>query len=246
MIAQPSFASPSDSSSGLAAAGWAALEHGDVEGARAALQDLYTIDPTHPALPALAAGIRRQRPKRIPWGGVLLLLIVIGGTTFAVQSWRRRVVQQTVPTTIASAASSRRETPMTSSRRETPTTVPLRETPIASPPTPATGPVATSGADRQTPDAPARAPARASVADDELIRQAISRFTQAYSSKWTRLAFRSCDIARNADTANVTCLLPVTQGSAAGTSGSTWVFACRKADDAWKIVSIQPPPETPE
>ena len=76
--------------------GWAALEHGDLEGARAALQDVYSVDPAHPALPLLAAGIRRARPKQIPWRGIVLLLGLIAMCAFAWRaSLRSHAVAQT-------------------------------------------------------------------------------------------------------------------------------------------------------
>jgi hypothetical protein len=227
MDAQLSSRSPSETS-GLAIAGWSALEHGDLEAARAALQDLYSLDPTHPALPLLAAGIRRTRPKRVPWRVAILMLVVIAVGTLAVQSWRRRVVQQPGPTLVAAAARARPETP------------------IAVPPAPAESPVGTSGPASPPVALPPRAPARASVSEDDLIRQAISRFATAYSSKWTPLMFRSCDIARGGDTASVTCQSDVTPRSTAGEGATTWVFSCRKVEEAWKIVSIQPPPDAPE
>jgi hypothetical protein len=228
MDTQLSSASPSDTGN-LAIAGWAALEHGNLEAARAALQDLYSLDPTHPALPLLAAGIRRTRPKRFPWRAIILMLVVIAVGILAVQSWRGRVAQSPASTSVTAAARSRPETP------------------IAPPPAPAESPVGTSGPRGPAPVGPApRALGRAAaVSEDDLIRQAISRFTAAYSSKWTPLTLRSCDIARGEDTANVTCQSAAPR-SAAGASAATWVFSCRKVEEGWKIVSIQPPPDTPQ
>jgi hypothetical protein len=61
------------------------------------------------------------------------------------------------------------------------------------------------------------------------------------------LTLRSCDIARGEDTANVTCQSAVAPRSAAGESATTtWVFSCRQVEEGWKIVSVQPPPDTPE
>jgi hypothetical protein len=199
MDPQLSSASPSDTGS-LAIAGWAALEHGNLEAARAALQDLYSLDPTHPALPLLAAGIRRTRPKRFPWPAIILMLVVIGVGILAVQSWRRRAVQSPASTSVTAVARS------------------APERPIAPPPASAESPVGTSGPRGPAPVAPTpRATGRAAaVSEDDLIRQAISRFATAYSSKWTPLTLRSCDIARGEDTANVTCQSAVAPRSAAG------------------------------
>jgi hypothetical protein len=77
-----------------------------------------------------------------------------------------------------------------------------------------------------------------------MIRQGIARFTTAYS-RWTPLAFGSCDISRGGDSATVTCLTSGTQPSSETESGGTWMFSFRKMDDAWKIVSIQPPHDSP-
>src|SRR3954467_15754861 len=70
--------------------GWAALERGDIQGARDALQDVYSANPSHPALPLLAAGIRRARPQPVPWGAVALLVMVAGAVAFGVHSWTAR------------------------------------------------------------------------------------------------------------------------------------------------------------
>src|SRR5262245_25274048 len=72
-----------------AVSGWSALERGDLADARVALQDLYDADPTHPALPLLAAGIRRIRPKPVPWRAGVLLLLTIGAGILAFWEWNR-------------------------------------------------------------------------------------------------------------------------------------------------------------
>jgi hypothetical protein len=59
------------------------------------------------------------------------------------------------------------------------------------------------------------------------------------------LAFGSCDISRGGDSATVTCLTSGTQPSSETESGGTWMFSFRKMDEAWKIVSIQPPHDSP-
>lgn len=202
--------------------GWAALEHGDLQAARAALQDVYSVDPAHPALPLLAAGIRRARPKQIPWRGVVLLLGLIAVCAFA---WRASIRSHTVAAagaaTVAEVAADRQE-------------------PAAVVASPRTDPVGTAGRAAPLPaPTPALQAARGVPSDEVQIRQAIARFATAYSSRWTPLTFPSCDISRSDDTASVTC--QSTPGSAEG----GWVFACRKIGDAWKIVRMQPPADLP-
>ena len=202
--------------------GWAALEHGDLEGARAALQDVYSVDPAHPALPLLAAGIRRARPKQIPWRGIVLLLGLIAMCAFAWRaSLRSHAVAASGPATVAELAADRQE-------------------PAAVVASPHAGSVGTAGRGAPLPaTSPAPQAARGVPNDEVLIRQAIARFATAYSSRWTPLTFPSCDISRSDDTASVTCQ------STSGSTEGTWVFACRKIGDAWKIVRMQPPADLP-
>jgi hypothetical protein len=204
--------------------GWAALEHGDLEGARAALQDVYAVDPAHPALPLLAAGIRRARPKQIPWRGIVLLLGLIAAGAFA---WRASIRSHTVAAsgsaTVADLAADQQD-------------------PAGAVRSAGAGPVGTAG--RGAPlqaTSPAPQAARGVPSDEVQIRQAIARFATAYSSRWMPLTFPSCDISRNDDTASVTCRSRMTPESAEG----TWVFACQKVGDAWKIVRMQPPADLP-
>ena len=214
--------------------GWAALEQGDLEEARAALQDVYSIDPAHPALPLLAAGIRRARPRQIPWRGIVLLLIAL--VAAGVFAWRSSSRIRAVPGLVAST-----DDDVAGNQREP-------EGPAAV--SPNASPIGTAGAETPArPAARASAPASQSAhgaPDDEVqIRQAISRFATAYSSRWTPLAFSSCDVSRSGDTASATCRSHSTQGSAEDPSGATWVFACQKAGESWKIVRMQPPADLP-
>src|SRR6185295_18480983 len=92
---------------GYVVSGWSALERGDLQGARAALQDLYDADPTHPALPLLAAEIRRVRPRPVPRRATVLIVVVVAGIV-GVTAWPRhdRVTPAPPhPSTTASAES---------------------------------------------------------------------------------------------------------------------------------------------
>ena len=97
------FSSPSSDLDRRVIAGWAAIEHGDIGEARAALSDVYAVDPAHPALPLLAASIRRTRPKRITWRSAVLLLLIVAGAAYLVQSMRTRAVQEASLSSAASA-----------------------------------------------------------------------------------------------------------------------------------------------
>jgi hypothetical protein len=203
--------------------GWAALERGDLEEARSALSDVYSTDPAHPALPLLAAGIRRIRPRRFPWRGVFLLLLAIGGGAFVVYARTRQTSPQPNGTeAVASLAPAQLD-------GEVPA-------PAATSP----GPTGTSGTNKLSAAPPDRDAAIHSPAtEDTQIRQAVSRFAAAYSNRWTPLTFASCDIARGDETASVTC-----QSRSADARGATWTFSFRKVDDMWKIVSMQPPTDS--
>ena len=160
-------------------AGWAAIEHGDIGEARAALSDVYAVDPAHPALPLLAASIRRTRPKRITWRSAVLLLLIVAGAAYLVQSMRTRAVQEA---SLSSAASADE--------------VPAE--PSLTPPSTGTASVGTSGQKvepRSTVKAATPEAAHAPASDDEIIRQGIERFSTSYS-RWTPLAFGSCDFSR--------------------------------------------------
>jgi hypothetical protein len=216
--------------------GWAALENGDLEGARAALQDVYAVDPAHPALAPLAAGIRRARPKQIPWRGIVLLLGLIAAGAFAWRaSFRSHMVAASGSTTVADLAANQPEPPavvLAANQQEPPAVVA----------SPSAGPVGTAG--RGAPPqatSPAPQAARGVPSDEVQIRQAIARFAAAYSNRWTPLTFPSCEISRTDDTASVTCQSRMRPGSTEG----TWVFACRKSGDAWKIVRMQSPDDLP-
>jgi hypothetical protein len=200
--------------------GWAALERGDIQGARAALQDVYSANPSHPALPLLAAGIRRLRPKPVPWGAVALLLVLIAGGALGLFSWAAR----RHPPASTSAQ------PAVSSRTQ--------EAEAPSSPPPAERPRGTSGGSAQHSPSSRDAPA---AADDAQIRQAVTRFARTYSSKWATLSFSGCDISPVGDTATATCrATPASSTNDAETA--PWTFSCRKTAGSWKIISVQPPP----
>ena len=203
--------------------GWSALESGDIDEARAVLRDVYTVDPTHPALPALAAGIRRARPRRLPVRGMVVLMGLLVAAALAWYSSSGSRVPVDSSTSASNVARPEPEQP----------TVPIA---------PAADPTGTAGRGTQArASSPATQPARTAPNDEAEIRQAISRVATAYSSRWAPMAFPLCDVARGEDTASVTCQSRTTQGSAVGESGGTWVFECRKIDGSWKIVSMQPP-----
>jgi hypothetical protein len=223
------FSSPSSDLDRRVISGWAAIEHGDIREARAALSDVYAVDPAHPALPLLAASIRRTRPKRITWRSAVLLLLIVAGAAYIVQSMKTRAVQEA---SLSSAASA----------DEVPA-----EPPSLTPPSTGTASVGTSGQNvepRSTVKAATPEAAHAPASDDEIIRQGIERFSTSYS-RWTPLAFGSCDISRSGESATVTCLARGTQPSTETESGGTWTFSFRRIDDGWKIVSIQSPPDSP-
>jgi hypothetical protein len=78
-------------------------------------------------------------------------------------------------------------------------------------------------------------------ADDKtLIRQAITRFESAYS-RWGRLTFRHCDIARESDTATATCRTGSVSDASNIEAERAWTFSLRKQGSVWRIVSVQPP-----
>ena len=193
------------------AAGWSALEQHDIEEARAALRDVHDVCPTHPALPALAAGIRSIRPKRVPWRAVILVVAVLmagGGYVLLSRSPREVPAQPTASSASVAEASA-------------PATVPADrlEVPATSQP-------------RQVHDAP--------LSDDALIREAIARFVAAYRSRWTPLAFHPCDVTTEINTATATCRTrPAGEVPDAGVA-DVWTFRLQKSAATWKILSVQP------
>ena len=199
------------------ASGFSALEHGDLEGARAALQDVYDESPTHPSLPLLAAGIRRARPKRVPWRTAVLMAAVVAVAGYVFLSRRPpRVLPAQPITSIAS---------------------------VPEMPAPATG---TAGQleDAVTPEPPRHDPPRhdneAPIGDDALIREAIARFVTAYRSRWTPLAFQRCDLTQQLTTATATCRIRSTGDVPDVGANDVWTFRLQKSATTWKILSVQP------
>jgi len=204
--------------------GWAALERGDLQEARDALRDVHSGNPSHPALPLLAAGIRRARPKPVPWGALTLLLLLSAAAGFGVYSWTAR---RSGPSTATN------ESPETSSRTQEPIAP-------SDAPAPAENARGTAGA-ASPPKAPPRGPVPEDASDDAQIRQAVARFAKTYSSKWGTLGFGQCDVAPVGDTATVSCRAARTSSSANSPLDGVWKFSCRKSGGSWKIVSLQPP-----
>jgi hypothetical protein len=200
--------------------GMSALELGDLETARAALRDVYDVNPTHPALPLLAAGIRRIRPKQVPWRGIILLaavvVLVLAGTRWI--SRRPALPAQSVAATTTAPAES-------------------------ASPSKATG---TAGrAEVPAPPASSLQAAPTPRNDEVQIRQSITRFEGAYRSRWAPLTFSGCEIAHEVDTATATCRDHPRVDAVDGDAGRTWTFSLRKSGAAWRITSVQPsiPPE---
>lgn len=195
--------------------GWSALELGDLETARAALRDAYDVNPTHPALPLLAAGIRRVRPKPVPWRGVVLAAAVIVSSFIVGYRWMR-------------------SNPMPPGQSAVATTSIPDEPPRPSGPTGTAGQV-------EVPTPPDSRPQTGPkpLDDAALIRQSITRFEGAYRSRWAPLTFSGCEIAHEAVTATATCRDPRVDG-VDGNAGRTWTFSLRKSGAAWRITSVQP------
>jgi hypothetical protein len=200
-------------------AGWSALELGDLEAARAVLRDVYDVNPTHPALPLLAAGIRRVRPRQRPWRGVILLLLlaVAAVALVAVRTRTSRDESRPLPPSEVAQAS-------------------VTPEPVTPPVTTGT----TGEAEVSEPAAPARRPVPAPVDEDVLVRQAIARFETSYKSRWGALAFRHCDIARDGESATATCRAGRDAGATDIEADHLWTFSLRQADGAWRIVSVEP------
>jgi hypothetical protein len=201
--------------------GWSALERGDLEGARAALHELYSTDPTHPALPLLAAGIRRVRPKRVPWRAVVLLIVVVAGVV-GVSSWNRHNRVTPPQRKAANVASSTQST-----------------TP---PPDEKESVLGTAGRE-QSPTFPAsrQNPSSTTIDEDVIVRQAIKRFELAYRNRWGELTFAHCDISREIDQATAICIPRPAPDTSEPESDRVWAFSLRKAEGGWRITSVQPP-----
>jgi hypothetical protein len=213
---------------GYVVSGWSALERNDVEGARAALQDLYSADPTHPALQLLAAGIRRIRPQPHRWRAAVLLLIVVVAGILAIRTWSRqdRVDPQQQP-----AVSNQAEADA------------LPQSTALSPAD--TRELGTTG-QIQAPALPTvkQNPSSAAIDEDVVVRQAIQRFEATYRSRWGALAFEHCDVSREVDQANATCVPRHVPNTPDVESEQVWTFSLRKSESGWKIVSVQPPPNS--
>jgi len=196
--------------------GWSALELGDLETARAALRDVYDVNPTHPALPMLAAGIRRVRPKRKSRRGTILLLLAVAAiAVFAVRAGPRSEPAPAPPTEAAEAA----------------------RAPEPAPPV-ATGTMGQADVPSPPPPVPRTVPAP--VDEDVLVRQAIARFETSYRSRWGGLTFRHCDIARDGESATATCRASGDAGATDIEADRLWTFSLKQTDGAWRIVSVEP------
>jgi hypothetical protein len=211
--------------------GWSALERGDIEGARAALQAVYSADPTHPALPLLAAGIRRARPKPVPWRPLFLVAAIVVAGVLGARAWSRSDRPRPVPSPSTAAASVPAVPPSTEPvpaevSSETGTAGQLEQ--------PTTLPTATQNAS---------AGRTVRMDEDVVVRQAIQRFEGAYTNRWGSLSFEHCDVSRELDQATATC---VPRGVSEGESQRVWTFALRKSEGGWKIQSVQPPSITPD
>ena len=205
--------------------GWSSLDRGDLEGARAALRDLYSADPTHPALPLLAAGIRRIRPKPVPWRSALLLVVVVVVGILGIRSWTRTDrAKPRPPSTTAEGAS----------------------LPQSTAPAPAeVSALGTTGNARASDLLTVQQNRPSAMLDDEvLVRQAIRRFEEAYRNHWGELAFEHCDVRCDVDQATATCVPRQVPNAPDVESDRVWTFSLRKAEDGWRIASVQPPPNS--
>ena len=217
--------------------GWAALDRGDLEGARAALQEVYSADPTHPALHPLAAGIRQARPKPVPWRAFVLVAAIVAGGVLGVRAWNRQ--EHRPPHAPQSAASTASVPP-----------VPLSTEPAPAPaPAERSSSTGTTGRTEYQPLPTAKQNASAAPAlrldEDVVVRQAIQRFEGAYTNRWGSLAFEHCDVSRELDHATAACVPRPGSGMSDADSNRVWTFALQKSADGWKIASVQPPPDAP-
>ena len=225
--------------------GWAALEHGNLEAARAALRDVYQMNPNHPALPMLAAGIRRARGTRVPWRALVLLIALVAAGVLGTRVWmasrspERPDAAQAAEVANDSAPPSSIDAPPQAA--DSPANAAAGGAPKSTTGTSGGTPPRVAAAPRQS-QVPSSAPAAAQPSsDDAEIRQAIARFATAYSSRWTRLSFSTCHVAPGAETTTATCQARVTDPAATRDAASVWTFSCRKIADVWKIISVQPP-----
>jgi hypothetical protein len=223
-----------------AVCGWSALERGDLAEARAALQNLYDADPTHPALPLLAAGIRRIRPRPLPWRAAVLLLLIIGAGTLAFWEWNRD----------AGAGSAAKA----AVRRSNVASIPQSTAePQSTAPAEVRSEVGTSGspsrtelpsAKQNTSSVPGRDTSSAAVDEDLVVRQVIQRFEGTYRNRWGGLAFEHCDISRERDQAIALCTPRTATQTSDAEADRVWKFSLHKDDGTWRIVSAQPPPDS--
>jgi hypothetical protein len=212
---------------GYVVSGWSALERGDLEEARAALQDLYSADPTHPALPLLAAGIRRIRPKPLSWRAAVLLIVVMVVGIVGVRSWSRhdRVKPRPQPASATAEVASSRQ-------KAAPARAEVSE-------------LGTTGHVQPSPSLIVKQnPSSAKVDENVIVRRAIQRFEEAYRNRWGGLAFEHCDINREVDQATATCAPREVPNAPDVESDRVWTFLLRKAEGGWKIASVQPPPNS--
>ena len=93
---------------------------------------------------------------------------------------------------------------------------------------------------------PTQNPSPQTLDEDVVVRQAIQRFEGTYQSRWGGLGFEHCDINRDEGEAAAICIPREATESSSVQSDRVWKFSLRKADGAWKIVSVQPPPNSPQ
>jgi hypothetical protein len=215
------------------AEGWDALDRHDLAGARAALRDVHAADPAHAALPELAAGIRRIRPKPIRWRAPMLAVLTAAAIALSVRwsSAPHPSVRAPAPAPAPSAPPSR---------------------PASAPPVPPSQDARSAAVPRGVGTAGRRPPyelpgATRNVSappldEDVVVRQVIQRFEGAYQSRWGGLAFSHCDINRELDRATATCRPRGPGAALEAESDAVWTFSLRKAEGAWRIASVQPPP----
>ena len=207
--------------------GWSALERDDLEQARAALHDLYSADPTHPALPLLAAGIRRIRPKPLPWRAAVLLIAVVVAGIVGVRSWMHSDRMNPRPKPASTTAEFASIPPSTA---------------------PASAEVGELGTTGHAPPGLLTAKPNqpsATLDEDVIVRQAIQRFEQAYRTRWGGLAFEHCDVSREGDEAKAICVPRDVPDTPDVESDQVWTFSLRKAEEGgWRIASVQPPPNS--
>src|SRR5262249_3403041 len=149
-------------------------------------------------LPLMAAGIRRIRPKPVPWRrNVFLFLLAVAAGVIAFRLW----IDQDRP------APSRQ---VAASAPKADTAPPSQSTPPAE----VRDERGTSG-HVQTPELPTvkQNTSSAPVDEDVVVRQTIERFEGTYRSRWGGLAFEHCDISRKGDDATAICVPRTADGS---------------------------------